>query len=100
MFAQWWGDVQAKSAIFVQRFVRGTGRGFESPPLRKHNRYAQCRGTELVLRTLAHLHAAQTHRDTKASKRANFNTTPDVIERNTFMKRFKSLILQLTFVLY
>jgi hypothetical protein len=38
-------------------------------------------------------------RDTKASKRANFNTTPDVIERNTFMKRFKSLILQLTFVL-
>ena len=41
MFAQWWGDVLVQSAIFVQRYVRGTGRGFESPPLRKHKRCGQ-----------------------------------------------------------
>ncbi len=41
MFAQWWGDVLAISVIFVQRFVSGTGRGFESPPLRKHKRCGQ-----------------------------------------------------------
>jgi hypothetical protein len=41
MFAQWWGDVLVQSVIFVQRFVSGTGRGFESPPLRKHKRWAQ-----------------------------------------------------------
>ena len=38
MFAQWWGEVQATNVIFVQRLVSGTGRGFESPPLRKHKR--------------------------------------------------------------
>jgi len=41
MFAQWWGEVQAQSVIFVQRLVSGTGRGFGSPPLRKHKRYGQ-----------------------------------------------------------
>jgi hypothetical protein len=41
MFAQWWGDVSAISVIFVQRFVSWTGRGFESPPLRKHKRCGQ-----------------------------------------------------------
>ena len=41
MFAQWWGEVQVQSVIFVQRLVSGTGRGFESPPLRKHKRCQQ-----------------------------------------------------------
>ena len=41
MFAQWWGEVQAQSVIFVQRLVSGTGRGFGSPPLRKHKRCVQ-----------------------------------------------------------
>jgi hypothetical protein len=41
MFAQWWGDVLVQSVIFVQRFVSWIGRGFESPPLRKHKRYGQ-----------------------------------------------------------
>jgi len=30
MFAQWWGDVLVQSVIFVQRFVSGTGCGFEN----------------------------------------------------------------------
>jgi hypothetical protein len=52
--------------------VSGTGRGFESALLQKQTRYAQCRETETVLRTLAHLLARTFPRDTKASKRANF----------------------------
>jgi len=39
MFAQWWGDVQVQSVIFVQRFVSGTGRGFGKAPLQKHKRF-------------------------------------------------------------
>jgi hypothetical protein len=38
MFLQWCGDVLPKVYIFVQRFVSGTGRGFESAPLKKHKR--------------------------------------------------------------
>lgn len=68
MFAQWWGDVLVESVIFVQRFVSGTGRGFESPPLRKHKRYAQCRGTDSVLRTLALLLAANSRATPKQVK--------------------------------
>jgi hypothetical protein len=36
MFAQWWGDVQVQSVVFVQRFVLGTGRGFEGAIRQKH----------------------------------------------------------------
>ncbi len=32
MFVKWCGDVLAQSVIFVQRFVPGTGRGFETAP--------------------------------------------------------------------
>lgn len=38
MFAKWCGDVLAQRVIFVQRFVPGTGRGFETSPLHKHKR--------------------------------------------------------------
>jgi hypothetical protein len=48
MFAQWWGDVLVQSVIFVQRFVSWIGRGFESPPLRKHKRYGQFAGRVLL----------------------------------------------------
>jgi hypothetical protein len=41
MFLQWCGDVLPKVHIFVQRLVSGTGRGFESAPLKKHKRCAQ-----------------------------------------------------------
>jgi hypothetical protein len=38
------------------------------PPLLMHKRYAQCRGTESVLRTLAHLLAAQSRAAPKQAK--------------------------------
>jgi hypothetical protein len=38
--------------------VSGTGRGFETAPLRKHKRYAQCRADKGGTRALAHLLAA------------------------------------------
>jgi hypothetical protein len=41
MFLQWCGEVLPKVYIFVQRLVSGTGRGFETAPLRKHKRYKQ-----------------------------------------------------------
>jgi len=41
---------------------------FKIPPLRKHKRYAQCRGTDSVLRTLAHLLAAHPHATPKQAK--------------------------------
>jgi hypothetical protein len=42
MFLQWCGEVLSKVYIFIQRFVSGTGRGFESAPLKKHKRCALC----------------------------------------------------------
>jgi hypothetical protein len=47
MFAQWWGEVQVQSVIFVQRLVSGTARGFGNPPLRKHKRWAPCIRTKM-----------------------------------------------------
>ena len=41
---------------------------FENPSRHKHNRYAQCRGTDSVLRTLAHLLAALSHATPKQAK--------------------------------
>jgi hypothetical protein len=46
MFAQWCVDVLPKVHIFVQRLVSGTGRGFETAPLRKHKRWVQGIGNE------------------------------------------------------
>jgi hypothetical protein len=72
MFLQWCGDVLPKVYIFVQRFVSGTGRGFGSAPLKKHKRYAQCRGTDSVLRTLALLLAAHSRATPKQAKEPSF----------------------------
>jgi hypothetical protein len=68
MFLQWCGDVLPKVYIFVQRLVSGTGRGFGSAPLKKHKRYAQCRGTDSVLRILALLLAAHSRATPKQAK--------------------------------
>ncbi len=40
MFLQWCRDELVLSFIFVQRLVSGTGRGFGSALLQKHQRYA------------------------------------------------------------
>lgn len=40
MFAQWCGDVLLKVLSSVLRLVSGTGRSFETAPLRKHKRRA------------------------------------------------------------
>ncbi|MCX8490306.1 MAG: hypothetical protein ORN54_04490 [Cyclobacteriaceae bacterium] len=41
MFAQWCVDVLLKVLSSFNVFVSGTGRGFETAPLRKHTRWAQ-----------------------------------------------------------
>jgi hypothetical protein len=44
-----------------------------APQQNKHQRYAQCRGTGLVLRTLAHLLAAHSHATPKQAKEPKSN---------------------------
>jgi hypothetical protein len=58
MFLQWCGDVLPKIYIFVQRFVSGTGRGFETAPLRKHKRYAKAPRRRMILNSLKKKHPA------------------------------------------
>jgi hypothetical protein len=41
MFAQWCGDVLLKVLSSFHVLVSGTGRGFETAPLRKHKRCGQ-----------------------------------------------------------
>jgi hypothetical protein len=41
MFAQWCGDVLLKVLSSFHVLVSGTGRGFETAPLRKHKRWWQ-----------------------------------------------------------
>jgi len=53
--------------------VSGTGRGFGSALLQKHKRYAQCRGTVTVLRTLALLLAALSRATPKQAKEPEFS---------------------------
>jgi hypothetical protein len=60
--------VYFKVLLSLFRLVSGTGRGFGSAPLKKHKRYAQCRGTASVLRTLAHLLAARSRATPKQAK--------------------------------
>lgn len=47
---------------------------FENPSRHKHKRCAQCRGTDSVLRTLAHLLAAHSHATPKQAKEPTFPT--------------------------
>jgi hypothetical protein len=57
------------TGIFDQYvWCRGTVKRFEDPPLLMHKRYAQCRGTDTVLRTLAHLLAAHSRATPKQAK--------------------------------
>jgi hypothetical protein len=48
MFAQWCGDVLLKVLSSFHVLVSGTGRGFETAPLRKHKRYGQFAGRVLL----------------------------------------------------
>jgi len=68
MFAQWWRDIKVLSTSILLRLPTWTGRGFERPPLRKHKRYAECRGTDSVLRTLALLLATHSRATPKQAK--------------------------------
>jgi hypothetical protein len=68
MFMQLRGECMIKVFIFVQHLSRGTVQYFKLPQLHKHNRYAQCRGTDKVLRTLAHLLAAHSRATPKQAK--------------------------------
>ena len=65
-------------------WFRGTGRGFRKAPLQKHKRYAQCRATATVLRTLALLLAALSRATPKQAKEPIISTND--IEKLDFIR--------------
>ena len=78
---QLWGSVVAMK-LFVSNFIftTGTVMRFLNPQLHLAKRYAQCRGTDTVLRTLAHLLAALSCATPKQAKEPTIIATGETFK--------------------
>ena len=67
-------QLASRASFYV--WIRGTVTRFEFAPLLMYKRYAQCRGTDSVLRTLAHLLAAHPTATPKQAKEPIISAEP------------------------
>lgn len=80
--AQWGLTSLTESLGFYCKFVLADNLVFSNPPLpQAWERYAQCRGTDLVFRTLALLHDARSYAKPKQAKEPTTVTTEIVIKK-------------------
>jgi hypothetical protein len=85
-----------KFAVLYLSLSRGTGRRFLVARLPQAKRYAQCRGTDSVLRTLAHLLAANSTATPKQAKEPIISTHDKVMTNRSIIFNMSDLQTEFT----